>query len=622
MSLRSLATKSLASPLARPALRILEWAERLRPDRLRILTWHRVPCSERFEEQARFLARHFHLVSPDDLRRAIDAGTPLAPRSLLITFDDAYRDFSERAWPVLRELGAPATVFVATGYPDHPERVFWWDRLTHALRTTARRDPLDTPLGRLPLDSETSRAGALKQLKLHIKTLPHAEALELAGHLHDELAPPEPRSSDVLGWDELRRLAKEGVTLGAHTRNHPVLRQVDASTALREVLDSLDDLEREIGHRPEVFAWPDGQFRTEILESLREAGIRFAFTTKRGVVDIHDDEPLLLRRIDVTPHAELGVLRARLTQAAWRGAGPRLRGSDPVTSKKSSRREALRSTVVYKSLDAALTAPLRPQGGIRAELATMVRPRSSNYARVGALVRLAERAVPKLQGSIERRLTRLDELPFATRELRLLDYGSGATVWLLTAPDGQQHILKCYRRTLARGTATLLAAADDYRTQYRNACRTYEGIDGLLPRSGFLLLASPLRGQRAVGCLQELIEGEQHDVFSELSETELVAWLGADGELCRNFERFVECTSRLVEEEGRCVDLLGHRNLLITEEDGRRRLRLVDFRAFDLAELAREKADVRSRLDAALEKLTRVAAAVRQEPLAKPPAER
>ena len=46
-----------------------------------------------------------------------------------MTFDDAYCDFADHAWPVFRRLGVPVTLFVATEYPDHPDRAYWWDRL-------------------------------------------------------------------------------------------------------------------------------------------------------------------------------------------------------------------------------------------------------------------------------------------------------------------------------------------------------------------------------------------------------------------------------------------------------------------------------------------------------------
>jgi len=46
-----------------------------------------------------------------DLRSPISSDRPVA-----ITFDDGFRDFHTAAWPVLRELGFTATMFLATGF--------------------------------------------------------------------------------------------------------------------------------------------------------------------------------------------------------------------------------------------------------------------------------------------------------------------------------------------------------------------------------------------------------------------------------------------------------------------------------------------------------------------------
>jgi peptidoglycan/xylan/chitin deacetylase (PgdA/CDA1 family) len=43
---------------------------------------------------------------------------PFPPRVVALSFDDGYENFFTHAWPILRELSVPATVFLATAYLD------------------------------------------------------------------------------------------------------------------------------------------------------------------------------------------------------------------------------------------------------------------------------------------------------------------------------------------------------------------------------------------------------------------------------------------------------------------------------------------------------------------------
>lgn len=58
---------------------------------------------------------------PWPLRKALEhsqGGLPLPPKAFIVTFDDGYEGVYHHAWPILRELQIPATVFVATAYLD------------------------------------------------------------------------------------------------------------------------------------------------------------------------------------------------------------------------------------------------------------------------------------------------------------------------------------------------------------------------------------------------------------------------------------------------------------------------------------------------------------------------
>jgi peptidoglycan/xylan/chitin deacetylase (PgdA/CDA1 family) len=304
---------------------LLERGERDRRDVLRVLMYHRIGDSRdhslypglvsasprAFERQIRCLAERHRFVSMDEVLHWHRTGSRLPPRALLLTFDDAYADFAEHAWPILSELGLPATVFVPTAIPDRPRLAFWWDRLFRAIEGSDRAACESTPLGRLELRDSASRRRAFRRLRDLIESLPHDRAMQLVDDISRELG-ESPAPNPVLGWDALRSLARAGVTLCSHTRTHPKLDRIPTALIRREVAGSLADLQREIGNVLPVFAYPEGRFGKDAVHVVAKEGVELAFTTDRGLNHMASAHPLLLRRIPVWPRATDPVLRAQL----------------------------------------------------------------------------------------------------------------------------------------------------------------------------------------------------------------------------------------------------------------------------------------------------------------------
>jgi len=77
-----------------------------------------------FRQQVRFLWQHgYRAISLSDALREFRSGGTTSTRYVVLTFDDGYADFYTEAYPVLREYGYTATVFLATAYiGDEPKQ--------------------------------------------------------------------------------------------------------------------------------------------------------------------------------------------------------------------------------------------------------------------------------------------------------------------------------------------------------------------------------------------------------------------------------------------------------------------------------------------------------------------
>jgi len=296
---------------------------------LRVLTYHRVAepgatphlhpglisaTPTGFEEQARFLAANYTVVSMEETLEAWTTKRRLPRRSVLLTFDDGYRDFAEVAWPILKRYQLPVTLFVATAYPNEPRRGFWWDRLHQAFVSTTRTELHDSTVGTLSLASPQARRASLRRTEDYLKSLPHRAAMAFVDQVCTELGGNQSQETSVLDWEQLRALAHQGVTLGAHTRTHLLLPQLPPEEAAEEIRGSQEDLRREIGRVLPVFCYPNGAHSDSVVEVLREAGFKLAFTTEDGQNKPNSTDPLRLRRTNITPRTTLPIFRLRLVR--------------------------------------------------------------------------------------------------------------------------------------------------------------------------------------------------------------------------------------------------------------------------------------------------------------------
>jgi peptidoglycan/xylan/chitin deacetylase (PgdA/CDA1 family) len=303
--------------------------------RLVVLTYHRVDEPSRrpelyaglvsatpaeFEAQVAHIAAALRAISLDELL-AIRAGRArMAPGSVVITFDDAYRDVVEHAAPVLARHGVPSIMFVPTAYPDAPDSAFWWDRLHAALQAAPLPFELATVRGRLRIARRAQLPAAFRRLTKVIKQMPHLAAMRLVDELLAQL-PAVPPPHAVASWDELRPLPHGGMALAPHSHTHARLDRLDQAALRDELERPLEIFRKRLGNEPPpVLAYPDGAHSETVVRAAADAGYRIGFTTRRGTNPVRGIDWLRVRRINVGGRSSLALIRAQLLVARRVGA--------------------------------------------------------------------------------------------------------------------------------------------------------------------------------------------------------------------------------------------------------------------------------------------------------------
>ncbi|HHC73067.1 MAG TPA: polysaccharide deacetylase family protein [Thiotrichales bacterium] len=246
--------------------------------------WPGDPDRDQFRRVMRLLARHCNVLPLPEAIDRLQAGT-LPPRAVCITFDDGYRNNHDVAWPIMKALGLPATIFVSTGFLDGG--CMWNDQVILAVHRcpASKLDLSDLGLGNHQLGGTAERRRVIDTLLRRIKYMPLRQRNEVLPVINERCASVPPTDL-MMTSDQVRSLANEGVEIGGHTVNHPILHCEDTETVEWEIRTGKRRLEEIVGHPIDSFAYPNGapgvDFTRRDVEIVRHCGFRRAVTTRQG----------------------------------------------------------------------------------------------------------------------------------------------------------------------------------------------------------------------------------------------------------------------------------------------------------------------------------------------------
>lgn len=222
----------------------------------------------------------------------------LPARAAAITFDDGYADNYSLAKPILQRHGLSATFFIATSFLNGGR--MWNDTIIESIRRTDKKvlDLSRESLGNYSLKSvEESREAitALIRKVKHLESGLRDNAVACIALACDAALPKDLMMTD----EQIRKMSKAGMSIGAHTHTHPILSCMDHQQARDDIRRGRDTLSQIVDEKIRSFAYPNGRFGKDFhdqhINMVRELDFETAVSTDAGVANFSSN-PLCIPR--------------------------------------------------------------------------------------------------------------------------------------------------------------------------------------------------------------------------------------------------------------------------------------------------------------------------------------
>jgi peptidoglycan/xylan/chitin deacetylase (PgdA/CDA1 family) len=206
------------------------------------------------EHMSALASSGYRTLTVTELTELRASGDGVPPRSVVLTFDDAFADFREHALEVLTRHRFTATLYVPTAFVGATSR---W----------------------LSDEGECDRR--------------------------------------MLGWAELAEIATAGIEIGSHSHSHLQLDLLPPDVLREELTESRWMLEDRLQERVSSLAYPFGFHTSRVRQAARNAGYRSACAV-RDLTSTSADDPFAVNRLVVSGGTSVQTLLDRVATPTGR----------------------------------------------------------------------------------------------------------------------------------------------------------------------------------------------------------------------------------------------------------------------------------------------------------------
>ncbi len=257
------------------------------PVKLRVLAYHDIIDTDKFEDHVKFLVKSkYNIIGVNDLHEYLFDGKMLPKNSVLITFDDGDVSVLDLGLPILQKYDLPSVMFVITGLIDS-DNTFWCRWVELALQNQGK----SYAESRLVVNS--------------LKKMPNSERVAYLKKLN-------PIASRQLTTDDILMMQSEEMFIGNHTHTHPMVDKCSNEELNDDLKLSKASFEKWQLPGGEIFAYPNGNWDKISEEILKNNGVKMAFLFDHKL-NKKDINPMRISRIRVNSNTELNEFKVKVS---------------------------------------------------------------------------------------------------------------------------------------------------------------------------------------------------------------------------------------------------------------------------------------------------------------------
>ena len=275
---------------------------------------------EKFINQINYFKKNFRIITVDDLIDSIYSNKQMKDKSILLTFDDGYKDHFTYVNPILKKMEIQGLFFpplkpiienivldinkihfILANVKDVKILI---DKIFTFLKNNKTDDLLEPNeyFKKLAVPNRFDSGEVIFVKRILQRELPEKIREQLVNQLFNEYVEDNEKDFSLklyLTLDEIKQMKENGMYFGAHTYSHYWLSHLSNNELDLELKNSITYYSKINNNKKNwLMCYPHGDYTNDIISILKKHGFKAAMTTKPGEAIVNFENCFKLNRFD------------------------------------------------------------------------------------------------------------------------------------------------------------------------------------------------------------------------------------------------------------------------------------------------------------------------------------